>query len=301
MTCWDVAGLARRDGERDPAKAGLHRIERCRLGVDRYDPGLARARDPAVEIGWRRHCRVAVVVDLAANRVFPADRTGLRRNQGFGRRKRRFCLCRKRFDVARCGQLALHRVGGGRVVVDVLDLEPRRHALGDGGEFHRLEKRDQRLRFRLVHGEILGRHGQFGVRIECDELQRNARVLGVRHERLAALGLLDLARAAEQRFEIAIDAEQLRCCLHADARHAWHVVDAVAGQRLDLDDLVRRHAEAFDHLGACRCACFSSCRGAGRRRPRPAASGPCPTTRSSRARRPPSPRAHRSRSGRRLR
>ena len=54
----------------------------------------------------------------------------------------------------------------------------------------------------------------------------------------------------EQRFEIAIFADQLRRGFHADARHARHVVGGIADQRLHLDDLFRRHAEFLDHLVA---------------------------------------------------
>ena len=44
----DVAGLARRDGERNADEIGLHRIERSCLGVERDDAGFVRARDPAL-------------------------------------------------------------------------------------------------------------------------------------------------------------------------------------------------------------------------------------------------------------
>ena len=37
--------------------------------------------------------------------------------------------------------------------------------------------------------------------------------------------------------------------LHPDAGHAGHVVGGIADQRLHLDDLGRRHAEALHHLG----------------------------------------------------
>ena len=68
----------------------------------------------------------------------------------------------------------------------------------------------------------------------------------------AALLLLDLAGAGQQRLEVAILADELRGGLHADAGHAGHVVDGVAGQRLDVDDVVRADAEFLDHLVACR-------------------------------------------------
>ena len=41
----------------------------------------------------------------------------------------------------------------------------------------------------------------------------------------------------EQRFEIAVLADQLRRRLHADARHARHIVDGIARERLHVHDL----------------------------------------------------------------
>ena len=49
--------------------------------------------------------------------------------------------------------------------------------------------------------------------------------------------------------EVAIFDDQLRRGLDADAGHAGHVVGGIAGQRLHLDDLLRRHAEFLDHFG----------------------------------------------------
>ena len=65
----------------------------------------------------------------------------------------------------------------------------------------------------------------------------------------AALRLLDLAGARQQRFQIAIGVDQLSRGLDADARHARHIVDTVARQRLDMDHLAGFDAELLQHLG----------------------------------------------------
>ena len=89
---------------------------------------------------------------------------------------------------------------------------------------------------------------------------RQARLVGEVDQVLAALGLLDLAGALQQRFEIAVFVEQLRGGLRPDARHARHVVDGVAAQRLQVDHLLRADAEFLDHLVGAEAACPSSCR-----------------------------------------
>ena len=125
-------------------------------------------------------------------------------------------------------------------------------APGQRGELHRLEERDQPLVVRLVHGEIVERHRRAATCVvERHQLaSRCARLVGVVDQRLAALVLLDLAGAREQRFEVAVFADELRGGLDADARHAGHVVGRIADQRLHVDHLVRRHAEFLHHLGA---------------------------------------------------
>ena len=62
-------------------------------------------------------------------------------------------------------------------------------------------------------------------------------------------GCLISPARGEQRFQIAIFDDQLRGGLDADAGHARHVVGGIAGQRLHLDHLFRRHAELLDHFG----------------------------------------------------
>ena len=61
-------------------------------------------------------------------------------------------------------------------------------------------------------------------------------------QRFAPLRLLDLARAGEQRFEVAIFEDELRGRLNPDAGRARHIVGRIAGERLDVDDLVRPDA-----------------------------------------------------------
>ena len=84
--------------------------------------------------------------------------------------------------------------------------------------------------------------------VEHHELLRDAGLLGEFDEVLTALLLLDLGRPRQQRFEVAIFGDELGGGLDADAGNARHVVDRVARQRLDIDDLVRRDTEFLQHF-----------------------------------------------------
>ena len=88
------------------------------------------------------------------------------------------------------------------------------------------------------------------VLLEANEIARDARLVGELDELFAALGLLDLAGARQERVEVAVLVDQLGRRLDADARHAGDVVGRIAGQRLHVDDLVGRYAELLQHLVA---------------------------------------------------
>ncbi len=100
-----------------------------------------------------------------------------------------------------------------------------------------------------MHRQVVERNVELDLVVEQHQLPRNARLLGILDQGFAPLRLLDLARALQERFEIAIFDDQLRGGLDADAGHAGDVVGGVARQRLNLDDLLRRHAELLDHFG----------------------------------------------------
>ena len=68
------------------------------------------------------------------------------------------------------------------------------------------------------------------------------------NQRFAALGLLDLAGALQQRFKVAVFVQQLGRGLDADPRHARHIVCRIACEGLYVDHLVRRYAELFHHF-----------------------------------------------------
>ena len=131
-----------------------------------------------------------------------------------------------------------------------IDAGEFRDAAHQAVELHRLEEADQPFVIGLVHGEIADRHIELYMIVERDELLRDAGGFRVVDQRLPTLLLLDLGRAEQQRFQIAIFDNELRRGLDADAGHARHVVGGIADQRLHLDDLFRRHAEFLDHLGA---------------------------------------------------
>ena len=258
MSDRDVAGFARRNGERNAHYLGLHRIERGRLGAEGDDAGLERARDPAAEVGGGGDRLVGGNVDLLGPGARGALRgealrgrnvLGLLDRRGWRgrRRRRRLGFAAAAAPTRRADE---KRIGLDRVDVHAADLAD---AAGDGGEFHRLQEGDQLFALQLRHAQRIQRNLAFYVAHEGHQFLRDA---DQRHrlrvgQRLPALGLLDFAGAREQRFEIAVFGDQLRGGLDADARRAGDVVGGIAGERLNVDDLVGLGAEiGEDLLGA---------------------------------------------------
>jgi hypothetical protein len=127
-------------------------------------------------------------------------------------------------------------------------LAVRFDAPGQGAELHLFKEGRQHRRIGLGHRQLVDRGRQRGVAIEPHQLARQPDLVGEGDQGLAALLLLHLAGPGQQGVEVAVLQDQRRSRLDADARRARHVVDAVAAQGLDVDHLVRRHAELLDHL-----------------------------------------------------
>ncbi len=100
-----------------------------------------------------------------------------------------------------------------------------------------------------MQDKVLQALGHGHVVLQRDQLARDARLVGIVDDRLAPLLLLDLGGALEQRVQRAELFQKLRGGLGADAGHARHVVDRIAGQRLQVDHLFRRHAPFLDDFG----------------------------------------------------
>ena len=124
----------------------------------------------------------------------------------------------------------------------------RRHPLGDGAKFHRLQERDQVLAVGLMHREFVGLLLQRHLVVQRHQLERDAGSFRILDQGFAALGLLDLARPGQQAFDIAVSVDQFGRRLDADAAHARHIVGGIAGQRLHLHHLVGGDAELLQHL-----------------------------------------------------
>ena len=110
-----------------------------------------------------------------------------------------------------------------------------------------LQPRQQHVGIGRPLVERLGLGGRRHLVGELHQLLGDADQPRVLLQRLASLGLLDLARALQQRFEVAVFGDQLRGRLDADAGCARHVVGGVTGQRLHVDHLVGRDAELLEH------------------------------------------------------
>ena len=240
-----VAGLVVADRQREAAEVRLHRIEVGGLGVDRDHADVVGARDPGVEPVERAHGLVFGAVDLllagfggACGREGDGVRAGLSigalcraggtiRANGPSRSGEQIAggaLQSGRGRRRTCDRHLMRRHLGARLDRAGVDAGLLDDAARQRGEFHRLQERDQVLVVRLVHREIRDRHVEIDMLVERDQLLGHSRRFGVLDQRLAALLLLDLAGARQQRFEVAVFDDELRRGLDADAGHAGHVV-----------------------------------------------------------------------------
>ena len=210
-----------------------------------------RPRDPWLKLGRGPHGLVRTSVDRSARLPGAcgrevggrsALRNGLRRRKG---RRGAGLALRWRFAFAERSALAAGpspsadeaRVGLDRGRVDAANLSG---AAGERRELHRLEKGDEPLPVELRRRQGLERRLHRHVAIQCDELLRDHDALDDFwiDERFAPLRLFDFAGAGEELFEIAIFENELRRGLNPDAGRAGDVVGEIAGQRLDVDDLI---------------------------------------------------------------
>ena len=178
----------------------------------------------------------------AAAGASPAGFSGAGFRRGGGWRK---------LHAFRRPELHLDRDGidGGGVTVEFA-----RDLLREGREFQRLGEADEIGGAGRIDGEAADVMGDRHVVVQRHEPLRDAGLFGEFDQVLPALLLLDFGRAGQQRFEIAIFGDELGRRLDADAGDARHIVDRVARERLDVDDLVRRHAEFLQHLGLAHLA-----------------------------------------------
>ncbi len=254
----DVTSLVRRGRERHTDQIAGHGIERGGLGIDRNKASLFRLRDPDIEQFQIRDRLVARAVALARLRFLRACRG----QRGGGRHPLRG-RCGREPGVG-SGFVVLGPAWAGCVGNDRLcpgatrceagirhDLFRIRlagfgHPLRQRVELHRLQKGDQLLRVdRMIDDEVVELELHGSLVVEQHKPLGYACLLGELDQRLPPLVLLDLARALEKRFEVAVLVDKLRGGLHPDAGNSRHVVGRVARERLHLGYFFRRYAELF--------------------------------------------------------
>ncbi len=235
----NVAGLTRQKRHRHADEARAHGEETVRFRVDGKEALFTGAGDPFLEIGEGRHRDIIRIGEIGID--------SLRRRSGhspaFGARDGLLFLLRCLVGIG--GRV---RTGGGDRIH--IDIETLADAARQRVELHVLEEADQRFRVRLAHTHRLEFLLDGNIPVEFHEPLRDARLFGEFDQVLATLVLLDLGGAREKRFEITIFLDELRGGLDPDTGDARHVVGGIAGERLHVDDLFRRHAELLDDLVA---------------------------------------------------
>ena len=110
---------------------------------------------------------------------------------------------RRRPTSGPCASAALSTLTGAALDRGQVGAGRLGDAAGQRGEFHRLEEGDQLRPVRRLQREIVEPVGDRHVVLQRHQLARNARLVGIGDDRLAALVLLDLGGARQQRVEIA--------------------------------------------------------------------------------------------------
>ena len=111
------------------------------------------------------------------------------------------------------------------------------------------QKGAQNVMIWVALAKLAQSHRQRHIGAQAHQLPADPRQIGVGHQGLAALGLLDLMGAFQKRIEIAVKTDQLSRRLDPDARYARHIVHAVTTQRLNINHLVRRYTKLLLHFG----------------------------------------------------
>ena len=122
------------------------------------------------------------------------------------------------------------------------------HPPCERAKLHLFQKGHQGRAVRVVDHQLFEGHRHGRIDIQPYQLARQADLVGKVDQGLAALVLLDLARAGQNRVQITIFIDQQRRRLDANSRRTGHIIDAVAGQGLKIDHLVRADPELVEHL-----------------------------------------------------
>ena len=220
----DVAPRSLQQGQRHADQAGIVGIESIGLAVERHRARPGRLGDPFVE-------QLLVLDHFVVGRgEVPV---GLLRGRSCGGRR---------------GFGLLHRRGrGGRYHWRIGLAQLAGESLQQGPEALLFQPRQQHVGIGLALVEGLGLGRCRHVVAQGHELLGDADQLGIVLQRFAPLRLLDLPGALQQRFESAVLVDQLGRGLDTDAGGPRHIVGRIAGQRLHVHDLVRRHAELLEH------------------------------------------------------
>ena len=141
--------------------------------------------------------------------------------------------------------------GGGRRILPhrSVQAEPGR----GGAEPHAVQPPGERRPVQIAHPERLERLRHRRVVAQDHQLARQARLVGMGDQQLAALGRLHRGGRGEHALEVPELGQQLAGGLGSDTGHAGHVVHAVAHQRQQVGHLLRAAAVSLAHLVRTDC------------------------------------------------
>jgi len=129
-------------------------------------------------------------------------------------------------------------------------LTPR---MGNGFHLQRakpvmLQKRQQFFQINIRQAKTIHIRQVRHIQTEGDQITADAGLIGKFDQVLTAFRLFDLFGPGQQAVQITIFFDQQRGGFHTNARHTGHVIGAVPGERLHINDFFRTNTEFLVHL-----------------------------------------------------
>ena len=121
-------------------------------------------------------------------------------------------------------------------------------AIGQSTKLHLFEEVKKHIYIRVSHSRIFERNLNINICFQCNEFEREPRIINIGHHLFTATLLRDFITALEQCFQIPKMLKQNNSRLNPNPRNTWNIINGVSSEGLNFYDLLRPHAKFLNHL-----------------------------------------------------